>query len=268
MSVQTLYTAATGMDSLQTKLDVIANNLANVNTTGFKKGRANFEDLFYRHYALPGAEDGGGNPTAVGTSVGLGARVSSVQADFNQGAFQDTGRELDVAIVGKGFLQVTDGATSETYYTRAGNLNVNANGDLVVGSGAAGRVLEPAINIPQNATAISISAEGVVSYAAPGNTTLTEAGTMNLASFVNPEGLLRLGENMFKETGASGSPTTGTPQQDGMGSIRQSYLEASNVEPVRELIDLITTQRSFELNSQTVQAGDQVLQLVSNLRRG
>ena len=267
MSVQTLYTAATGMESLQTKLDVIANNLANVNTSGFKKGRANFEDLFYRHETLPGAEDSAGGLTPTGISIGLGSRVSSVQTNFSQGAFQQTGGSLDVAIEGPGFFQVTDPASGGTLYTRTGNFSINADGNIVLGSASTGRVLAPAIPIPREATGIVISAEGVVSYREPGSATLTEAGTFSLAQFVNPEGLLKIGENLYAETGAAGPPTVGNPGTPGMGTLRQNALEASNVEPVQELIDLITTQRAFELNSQAVQAGDQVLQLIGNLRR-
>ena len=266
MTVQTLYTAATGMDALETKLDVVANNLANVNTTGFKRDRANFEDLIYRHYVEPGTEDAAGNLTAVGTKVGLGVRVSSVQTDFRQGALENTGRELDIAIEGKGFIQVKD-VTGETIYTRGGNFNRNSEGSLVLGSAQVGRLVEPQITIPEDAVSVSISSDGTVSYRASGNSQPQEIGQITLASFINPEGLLKLGENLFAESAASGSPVVGTASENGLGTVRQGSLEASNVEPVRELIDLITTQRSFELNSQAVQAGDQVLQQISNLRR-
>jgi len=266
MSVQTLYTAATGMQALETKLDVIANNLANINTTGFKKDRANFEDLFYRNHQLPGAEDTGGNRTAVGVHVGLGTKVSSVQSEFEQGSIQNTNRPLDVAIEGNGFVPVLD-PNGDELYTRAGNFSLNANGDLVTGSGGTGRLVVPAINIPADATNISISPAGVVSVRQPGSQTLNEVGRLQISVFQNPEGLLKLGENLYAETDASTSAVTGNPGQDGAGVFRQGYLEASNVEPVEELIDLITTQRSFELNSQTVQAGDQILQLITNLRR-
>lgn len=267
MSVQTLYTAATGMEALQTKLEVIANNLANVNTQAFKRDRANFEDLFYRQEILPGVQDQIGNRTPTGVAIGLGTRVSSTQTDFRQGAFQDTGRELDLAISGAGFFQVVD-PSGEIQYTRAGNLSINANGDLVTGSGSVGRVLEPAINIPQDAIEISISPSGQVFVRQFAQQQLSQVGQIQLAKFINPEGLLKLGENLYAQTDASNPPTViGNPGQNGLGVIRQGFLEASNVEPVRELIDLITTQRSFELNSQAVQAGDQMLQLVSNLRR-
>ena len=267
MSIQTLYTAATGMESLQTKLDVIANNLANVNTTGFKKGRANFEDLFYRNHSYPGAQDTQGNLTATGTSIGLGSRVESVQTSFAQGAFQETKGAYDLAIEGKGFFVVTDPATSQQLYTRAGNFSVNAQNQLVVGSAQTGRLLQPAIQIPQDAVAVEITADGRVLAQSPGQTSFQQSGQLQLALFPNPEGLLKLGENLFSQTDSSGAPQTGNPAATGFGQIRHGYLEASNVEPVNELIDLITTQRSFELNSQCVQAGDQILQHIANLRR-
>jgi flagellar basal-body rod protein FlgG len=266
MSIQTLYTAATGMGAMEKKLDVIANNLANVNTTAFKRGRANFEDLFYRHERLPGAQDSAGNLTAVGTSIGLGVAVSSVQTDHEQGAFQVTGNPLDVAIEGDGFFQVQE-TTGELLYTRAGNFSVNANGTLVTSSASTGRILQPPITIPPDATEIVIGSEGQVSVRQPGVSALSQVGVINIGRFINPEGLLKLGENLYAETDASGTVTLGTPGQQGLGRLRQTALEASNVNPVTELIDLITTQRSFELNSQCVQAGDQMLQLVANLRR-
>jgi flagellar basal-body rod protein FlgG len=266
MSVQTLYTAATGMEAMEAKLDVIANNLANVNTTGFKKDRANFEDLFYRHEVIPGAQDANGQPTPTGISTGLGVTVSSTQTDFRQGAFEQTGGELDVAIEGDGFFQVQD-PSGEILYTRAGNFDINANGQLVMGSASTGRFLEPAISFPQDTVGIVIGADGRVSVRTAGQSAMTEVGQLQLAQFVNPDGLIKLGENLYAQSDASNSPTIGVPGQDGLGQIRQGMLEASNVQPVRELIDLITTQRSFELNSQTVQAGDQILELVANLRR-
>ncbi len=268
MSIQTLYTAATGMESLQTKLDVIANNLANVNTGAFKKDRANFEDLFYRHEVLPGALDANNNATAVGVEIGLGSRVSSTQTDFRQGAFQQTSRDLDVAIEGPGFFPVKD-SSGEIMYTRAGNFSRNADGKLVMGSASTGRPLDPEITIPPDATAVSITPQGQVSYRKPGQTGLTVAGQIQLAMFVNPEGLLKNGENLYSVTGASGAAVLGNPgSSTGQGLLHQSELEASNVEPVQELIDLISTQRAFELNSQAVQAGDQILQQIGNLRRG
>lgn len=267
MSVQTLYTAATGMEALETKLDVIANNMANINTTGFKKDRANFEDLFYRQVRLPGAQDADGNITPTGIEIGLGTRVSSMQSDFDQGAFQQTGNQLDFAIEGNGFFAV-QGPNGEILYSRAGNFGVNANGQVVLGSANNGYPLDPPLNIPEEAVDVVVSNDGEVRYSVPGQATLQTAGNITLTSFINPDGLLKLGDNLFKETDASGpSQSNLTPGQNGVGFIRQGSLEASNVEPVNELIDLITTQRAFELNSQVVQAGDQVMQIVANLAR-
>lgn len=267
MSVQALYTAATGMDAMQTKLDVIANNLANVSTTAFKRDRANFEDLLYRNQVYPGMMDNNQQPTAVGTHIGLGTRITSVQMDHRQGTLQQTGRELDIAIEGRGFLQVTDPATQTIQFTRAGNLNINANGNIVIGSAQTGRLLEPPIQIPQDANAIIINPNGTVMMRRNGNAQSEQVGQLQLAQFINPDGLLKLGENLYAQTDASSGPLLSNPGVDGAGIIRQGSLEASNVEPVTELIDLITTQRGFELNSQAIQAGDQIMQQINNLRR-
>jgi flagellar basal-body rod protein FlgG len=267
MSVQSLYTAATGMESLQTKLNVIANNMANVNTTGFKSDRANFEDLFYRNEILPGAQDAASNYTPTGTHIGLGVRMQSTQTNFLQGAFQETSQPLDLAIEGRGFIQVLDPVTSQNLYTRAGNLSLNASGQLVVGSAQTGRLVTPTISIPQDATGITISSDGRVSYQQPGNPQLQQAGQLQLATFQNPEGLLKLGENLYVDTVSSGNPIQNNPGTQGTGVLRQGFLELSNVEPVRELIDLITTQRSFEMNSQVIEAGNNILQTITNLTR-
>ena len=266
MSVQTLYTAATGMTAMETKLNVTANNLANVETVGFKRGRANFEDLFYRHVKMPGAVDSAGEYTPTGISVGLGTKVSSVQGEFAQGAFEVTDGKLDLTISGPGFFQVAE-LDGSLRYTRAGNFSLNSDGDIVMGSSTNGRLLEPPITIPPDATEISISSEGIVSVRQPGSQQMSQVGQIELATFINPEGLLREGENLFSETDSSGAPTTATPGQEGMGVVQQGVLERSNVEPVRELIGLITTQRAFELNSKAVQVGDEMMQVVANMRR-
>ena len=267
MSVQTLYTAATGMTAMQTKLDVIANNLANMNTTAFKRDRANFEDLLYRDKVYPGIQDSKQNPTPVGVEIGLGTRVQSTQKDYQQGTIEQTGRDLDLAIEGTGFIQVTDPVTSNPLYTRAGNLDINALGQLVIGSAQTGRLLDPPITIPQGSTAVVIGNNGQVQVRAPGANQLTQVGEITMASFINPDGLLKVGENLYQATDASGQVQLGPAGQNGHGVIRQGSLEKSNVEPVREMIDLITTQRGFELNSQAIQASDQILQQIANLRR-
>lgn len=250
-------------------LDVIANNMANASTTGFKRSRTDFEDLFYQYYKLPGAQDQAtGQLTPIGTAVGLGTRVSGTQQEFTQGSLLDTGRPLDVAIVGDGFFVVSDTtAPGGLLYTRNGQLTRNDAGNLVIASADRGRLLDPPINIPADATNINISGDGVVTYLSPASSTPQTAGSMQIAKFINNEGLLQYGDSFYLPTAASANATPGAPGTLGLGTIRQNYLEASNTEPVRELVDLIKTQRNVELNSQVVQATDQLLQLVSNLRR-
>jgi flagellar basal-body rod protein FlgG len=266
MSVQALYTAATGMTSMQTKLDVIANNLANIETVGFKSGRANFEDLMYRNEKFPGTQDSAGQYTPTGVALGMGSRVSSTQCNFQQGSSQTTGNQLDVSIQGSGFFQVKD-PSGTIYYTRAGNFSKNANGQIVMGSASVGRLLEPSITLPQDAMNVAISSSGAVTYQQPTSQQMQTAGQIELANFINPEGLLKLGENLYSETDASGTPQIGNPGLEGRGTINQGTLELSNVDPVTELVNLITTQRSFELNSQAIKAGDQALQTITGLIR-
>ncbi|MCA8987822.1 MAG: flagellar basal-body rod protein FlgG [Planctomycetaceae bacterium] len=265
MSIRTLNSSASGMETNLYQLDVIANNLANAGTTGFKRSRAEFEDMFYEHFKLPGVQSAT-TETPTGIAVGLGTALRATQVDFRVGAMQDTGSTFDMAIQGEGFFQLAD-PSGVTVYTRAGNFSKNANGDLVMASANLGRLLDPPINIPQNAVDISISADGQIAYREAGSTTVTTAGQINLARFINPEGLIQAGENLYYQSDASGPAITGFPGQDGLGPIRQGTLETSNVEPVRELVDLIKTQRNVELNSEALKAGDQMLQLVNNLRK-
>ena len=248
-------------------LDVIANNLANAATTAFKGSRANFEDTYYEHLRLPGQIDSQGQRAAVGQSVGLGVRVQSTQQDFTQGALDQSGGHLDMAINGKGFFQVQDNNRNQTMYTRSGNFSRNADGNVVMGSADIGRLLEPAISIPQDAMEIAISADGVVSVRQPGNTEMSQVGQLQLVRFINPEGLMQVGDNLYGQSAASGSPILANPGQDGMGTVMQGFLEKSNVEPVQELVGLIRTQRAFELASQAIQVADEQLSLVANLRR-
>lgn len=263
MSLRALHSAATGMESHQFALDTIANNLANASTTAFKRSRANFEDLYYEHPKLPGTQATAGQ-TGIGTAVGLGTRISSTSVDYRTGSALQTESPLDLMVVGEGFFEVDDGGRPA--YTRMGNFTKNADGNLVLASADSGRVLQPPIQLPANAMNITISGDGQVVYD-NGQGNYQQAGQLKLVRFINNQGLMQKGESLYVPTLASGQPVEGQPGLDGFGQIRQGYLEASNVEPVRELVDLIKTQRNFELNSQIIQAADQMLQLVSNLRR-
>lgn len=268
MAVTALHAAATGMKAQDMKLDVLANNLANVNTAGFKRARVNFEDLLYQVKREPGILNAEDEPIPHGIQVGLGVQVSGTQQSFNQGSVDRTDQELDMLINGEGFFQVRaihDGDTIIAY-TRNGNFTRNSVGNLVLAN-SAGSILEPPIAIPDDTIRINIGNNGEVSVLQQGSPTLSVVGQIELARFVNPEGLGQIGTNLWKETDASGPAVTGNPQQDGLGTIQQGALEMSNVDPVRELIQLILTQRAFELNSQSIQAADQSLQVVANLRR-
>lgn len=267
MSLQALRTGATGMRAMEMQLDVIANNLANVNTIAFKRSRANIENLFYQQIKLPGAQDAFNNYAPTGLAIGLGSQVQGTQEMFEQGSFVTTNNPYDLAIDGVGFFQVIDPTTNNFMYTRAGNFAINSNGQLVIGSSNTGRLVQPQITIPIDTMGVVISAEGNVSIQQFGQTQFSQVGQLQMAKFLNEEGLLPMGENLFQETLSSGAAIFGQPGTNGLGTIRQNTLEQSNVDPVNELIGLITTQRSFELNSQAVQAGDQMLQLVNNLRR-
>ncbi len=265
MLYRAMNSAASGMDAFIFNLDVIANNLANAGTTGFKRSRTDFEDLYYQYLKPPGSPDNLGNIMAEGIFAGSGTRVAAVQPDFEQGSLLTTGRQLDIAIEGKGFFQVSESGT--TYFTRNGQFDVNANGTIVLASANRGLILDPPITVPPDATQLSITTDGVVSVLQSGSTQFQQLGTIQIANFINPEGLLHEGETLYSPTDASGTPLLSNPGDQGLGLLRQSFLEASNTEPVKELVDLIKTQRNVELNSQVVQASDQLLQLVSNLRR-
>jgi flagellar basal-body rod protein FlgG len=265
MLYRSLNTAASGMESFIFNLDVIANNMANAGTTAFKRSRTNFEDMYYQYYKGPGSSDNQGNFMPEGIFAGTGSKVAAVQPDFTQGNLLATGRQLDLAVEGKGFFWVNDGQTD--YYTRNGQFTISESGDLVLSTANRLLRLQGVGGIPQDTTQISISSDGVVSILQGNSSQYQPAGNIQLISFINPEGLLHEGETLYTPTDASGTALIGNPGQDGNGFIRQNYLEASNTEPVKELIDLIKTQRNVELNSQVVQASDQLLQLVSNLRR-
>ena len=268
MAITALQAAASGMRALDEKLNVVANNLANINTHGFKRSRVNFEDLLYQVKREPGVPNAEEEPIPHGILIGTGVKVSGTQLNFSPGAVDTTGRPLDLQIEGEGFFQVravTDGDIV-TAYTRAGNLVQNAVGNVVLAN-SGGAVIEPPIVIPDDAIEISISRNGEVRVRQQGASTLNTVGQIELARFVNPEGLKQIGRNLYLETDSTGAPVTSEPETDGLGAVVQGALELSNVDPVRELIDLITTQRAFELNSQAIKSADESLQIVSNLRR-
>jgi len=267
MAVLALQSAATGLTALNTKLDVIAHNLANVNTTGFKASRANFQDLMYVEQAQPGVENAIGDKTPTGLYVGLGVKVSGTQLDFREGATINTGRPLDVRINGKGFFRVEiEPERGSLGYTRSGNFAINADGELVLANDQ-GRRLTPRITLPANVEAVQITNNGEVLVRVPGQQNLANIGQIELANFVNPAGLEQIGENLFVATDGSGDETRGAPGEDDRGALVQGVLEGSNVDPTLELIDLIRTQRAFEMNSQAIRAADETLRAVGQLRR-
>jgi flagellar basal-body rod protein FlgG len=270
MAIVALNSAATGLSALSTNIDVIANNLANVNTTAFKSSRANFEDLLYEHRAEPGVENSIGDMRPAGLQVGLGTRVSNTQFDFSKGSPVTTNRPLDTMIDGNGLYQVKilESQGNGLGYTRAGNFFRNKDGDLVLGT-ADGPRLQPPINIPNTVSdaSITIASDGTISYIPPGASQATDVGRITLASFANPNGLKSIGGNLYVETAASGPVITGNPGEGSFGSVMQNYLEGSNVDPVTQLVELIKTQRAFEMNSQTIPAADDTLQTVANLKR-
>jgi flagellar basal-body rod protein FlgG len=268
MAIEALHSAATGLRALSTAIDVISNNLANAETTAFKSSRVNFEDLFYQTIKPPGTTTQNGDVSPTGIFVGLGTRISNTQLNLNQGSLENTGVPTDVGIQGPGFFRVKVLQTlgDGTAYTRNGQFNVNAQGQLVVGIGD-GYELVPPITLPIGTTNIQISQDGIITGNKPGSNTPTQLGQFQLTQFANPQGLQLLGGSLYQETQASGPPITTNPGDQGAGQLLQNFLEASNVDPVTELVTLIKTQRAFELNSQSIQTADQALQTITNLRR-
>lgn len=268
MAITALHAAATGMKALDTKLNVLANNLANVNTVGFKRSRTNFEDLLYQNKRQPGLRNVDDIPLPHGIQVGLGVQVSGTQLDFEVGSPDTTDRDLDLMIEGDGFFKVeyNDGGQVLTSYTRAGNFTLNRNGEIVLGNSLGARLVDT-ITIPETATKVQVNPNGLVQYKDPSQPTLVDAGQIQLARFVNPEGLEQIGKNLFLATDASGDPVDANPGENGAGLLLPGHIEMSNVDPVRELVELIFTQRGFELNSQAIRAADESLQTVTNLRR-
>lgn len=254
-------TAATGMDAQQLMVDVIANNLANINTNGFKRSQPNFQDLLYVTLQEPGSEVASGVLYPSGVQVGSGVRLSSISKVYSPGELQNTGRSLDLAIRGDGFFQVTlpDGSTR---YTRDGALSKNADGVLVTSTGY---TLEPAITVPPDALQVDVAPDGTVNVTTTSGT--SSVGQLQLARFPNPEGLSSEGDNLLAETEASGSAVIGEPGADGMGTIQSGFLEKSNVQMVMELVSLITAQRAYEINSRAIRAGDDMLNTANSLIR-
>lgn len=261
--IRSLYTAATGMEAQQLNIDVIANNLANVNTTGFKRSRVDFQDLLYQTIRTAGAAQAQGVQIPTGIQVGLGTRVASVQKLFTQGDFQMTGNKLDVLIEGNGFFQVML-PSGNLAYTRDGSFKIDGQGRLVTSDGYP---VQPEITIPAGAKEISIGEDGTVSATLAGQSTPQELGQIQLVGFTNPAGLESLGRNLFAQTEASGEPVPGTPGQDGLGTLAQGYVEMSNVKVVEEMVNMIIAQRAYEVNSKSIQAADEMLNIANNIRR-
>ena len=259
--IRSLWIAKTGLDAQQTNLDVIANNLANVSTNGFKRARAVFEDLLYQTMRQPGAQSSQQTQVPSGLMLGTGVRPISTERIFIQGSLQKTEGSLDIAINGNGFFQIQmpDGTLA---YTRDGALQLDSTGQVVTSSGYP---LSPAITIPSTATSISISRDGIVSFSEQGTTTPTQIGTIQLAGFINNGGLQSMGENLFVETAASGTPTPNTPGTNGVGLLNQGYVETSNVNVAEELVTMIQTQRAYELNSKAVSTSDAMLARLTQL---
>ncbi|WP_019173206.1 flagellar basal-body rod protein FlgG [Pseudaminobacter salicylatoxidans] len=258
--MKALAIAATGMNAQQTNLEVIANNIANINTTGYKRARAEFSDLIYQVDRLQGVPNrANANIVPEGVSVGLGVKTAAVRNVHIQGSLTSTGNSYDLALTGKGWFQV-DGANGETLYTRAGAFNINGTGDLVTVDGFA---VQPAINVPADAIEVIVNKSGQVFARLDGQMDLQELGQLTLATFSNEAGLAPLGDNLFQETVASGPANVGVPGDPGYATIEQGYLESSNVDPVKEITELISAQRAYEMNSKVIQAADEMAAIVS-----
>ena len=251
-----LWVSKTGLEAQQTRLSTISNNLANVNTTGFKRDRVIFEDLMYQNVRQAGGQTSQDTQLPSGLMLGTGVRTVATQKMHSQGNIMQTGNNLDVAIQGRGFFQILK-PNGDLAYTRAGAFQINSDGQLVTASGYA---VQPQITIPTNARSVTIGTDGTVSATIAGSAATQQLGQLQLADFVNPSGLQPVGENLFLETSASGAPVVGVPGQNNMGSLNQGALEASNVNVVEELVNMIETQRAYEMNSKAIQTMDQMLQ--------
>lgn len=261
--LRALHSAASGMEALQLNIDNIAHNLSNVNTTGFKQRRTQFQDLLYQNLIAPGSNASSSTEIPTGLQIGLGTRAVSNEIIFLQGDFVATGNELDLVVEGEGFFQVRlpDGQIA---YSRAGAFHLNREGNMVTSSGDP---LEPQIAIPQEATKISIAKDGTVSVDLPGQTNAQQVGKIELANFANPAGLNSIGRNLFLPTAASGDPVTGSPGENGLGSLAQGFLEQSNVNIVEEMVNLIISQRAYESSSRVVRTADEMYQEANSLTR-
>ena len=261
--IRAMWIAASGMQAQQLNVDVISNNLANVNTTGFKRGRADFQDLLYQTLRPAGMASSNSTEIPTGMQLGQGSRPVAIQKIFLQGDYQQTQNELDLAIDGKGFFQVLQ-PNGEVAYSRAGSFKLDSEGRVVTSDGY---TLEPELTIPSDALSLTVGTDGTVSVLQPGQSTATEIGGIELASFVNPAGLNSIGRNLYLVTTASGDPATGTPGSDGYGTISQGYLEMSNVSVVEEMVNMIVGQRAYEVNSKAIQTADNMLQTANNVAR-
>lgn len=257
---QALWISKTGLDAQQTRMSTISNNLANVGTTGFKRGRAIFEDLIYQNVRQVGSQSSQNTLLPSGLQIGTGTRVVATERIFTQGNLTQTQNQLDVAISGRGFFEILlpDGTQA---FTRDGSFQVNDQGVMVT---SAGYQLQPPVTIPQGALSVSIAPDGTVSVQQPGTAAATQVGAILLSDFINPAGLQARGENLFLESGASGAPQPGNPGLNGLGNLAQGYVESSNVNVVEELVNMIETQRAYEMNSRAISTADQMLQYVSN----
>jgi flagellar basal-body rod protein FlgG len=260
--LRSLYTAATGMDAQQTKLDIIAHNLANASTTGFKKMRADFQDLLSEtiRSSSPTSAQGGSQPTAL--QVGLGVRTASTSRSFAQGDMIQTKNPLDVAIGGSGFFRIQR-ANGDLAYTRDGSFRLDSTGRLVT---QLGELLEPSITLPPDATSITIKPDGTVQAKLPSKTDLVDVGSIQIATFANPGGLEAIGDNLLVATSSSGDPIVVKPGDQGTGGLSQGTLEGSNVSAVEEMINMISTQRNYELNSKIIESADEMLQKLTQIR--
>jgi flagellar basal-body rod protein FlgG len=261
--IRALYTAASGMNAQQANIDNVANNLANVNTVGFKKSRVEFEDLVYQQTKVPGAPTSATGESPIGLETGLGVRSVATSRDFSRGNLRATSGPLDLAIEGDGFFQVQL-SSGETAYTRAGVFHLSAQGTIVTNEGYQ---LQPQITVPSNATSVTISKDGIVSAMMPGQTAAQQLGTIELASFQNAAGLRALGGNVYQTSSASGEPTVGVPGADARGTLAQGFVEDSNVSVVEEMVNMILGQRAYEANSKVIKAADEMLQQVNTLVR-